>query len=83
MRGHIKRLSRDIEELDAKIRVSVEFKDNPGEPINDKWYELFCKQEDLMRQLLDVLRLRLANEKEIYPDHSEDLPDDCDEQVEW
>lgn len=86
MKGYIKRLSKEIEQLDAKLQALVAFKDNPREPINDKQYELLCKQGDLMEQLLGVLKLRLVNEQEIHPDYFEDLPvevddaDDCDEQ---
>lgn len=86
MKGYIRRLSQDIEKLDAKMQVLVAFKDNPREPINDKQYELLCKQAGLMEQLSDVMKLRLANEREIHPDYFEDLPeevddaDDCDEQ---
>ena len=89
MKGYIKRLSQDIEKLDAKLQALVAFKENPREPINDKQYELFCKQGALMEQLLDVMKLRLANEKEIHPDYFEDLPvekvddaDDCDDSEE-
>lgn len=85
MKGYIRRLSNDIEKLDAKMQALVAFKENPREPINDKQYELLCKQAGLMEQLLDVMKLRLANEQEIHPDYFEDLPeevddaDDCDD----
>lgn len=88
MKGYIKRLSQDIEKLDAKMQALVAFRENPREPINDKQYELLCKQAGLMEQLLDVMKLRLANEKEIHPDYFEDLPeevddaDDCDDSEE-
>lgn len=87
MKGYIKRLSKEIDQLDAKMQALVAFKDNPREPINDKQYELLCRQENLMKQLLDVLKLRLANEQEIHPDYFEDLPekvdnaDNCDEEI--
>ena len=72
MKGYIRRLSQDIEKLDAKIQALVAFKDNPREPINDKQYELLCKQAGLMEQLSDVMKLRLANEREIHPDYFEE-----------
>lgn len=86
MKGYIKRLSQDIEKLDAKMQALMEFKDNPREPINDKQYELLCRQAGLMEQLGDLMKQRLAYEKVIHPDYFEDLPeevdnaDDCDEQ---
>lgn len=87
MKGYIKRLTQDIEKLDAKLQALMAFKDNPREPIDNKQYELLCKQADLMEQLLDVMNLRLANEQVIHPDYFEDLPevddaDDCDDSEE-
>ena len=86
MKGYIARLSQDIEKLDAKMQALVAFKENPRELINDKQYELLCKQGALMEQLLDVMKLRLANEKEIHPDYFEDFPvekiDDADDSEE-
>ena len=87
MKGYIKRLSQDIEKLDAKRQSLVSFLENPREPINDKQQELLRNQEELMGKLLDVMRLRLANERELHPDYFEDLPEeeiddvnDCDNQ---
>ena len=87
MKGYIKRLSQDIEKLDAKRQALVSFLENPREPINDKQQELLRNQEELMGKLLDVMRLRLANERELHPDYFEDLPEeeiddvnDCDKQ---
>ena len=82
MKGYIKRLSQDIEKLDAKRQAIVLFLENPREPINDKQQELLRNQEELMWKLLDVMKLRLANERELHPDYFEDLPevDNCDEQ---
>ena len=88
MKGYVKRLSQDIDWLDAKLQAVMEFKDNPREPINDKQYELLCKQAGLMEQLIDLMKLRLANEKGLHPDYFEDLPaevddaDDCDDSEE-
>lgn len=79
MKGYIRRLSQDIEKLDAKMQALVAFKENPREPINDNQYELLCKQAGLMEQLLDVMKLRLANEQEIHPDYFEDLPEEVDD----
>ena len=87
MKGYIKRLSQDIEKLGAKRQAVVSFLENPREPINDKQQELLRNQEELMWKLLDMMRLRLANERELHPDYFEDLPEeeiddanDCDEQ---
>lgn len=87
MKGYIKRLSQDIEKLDAKRQAVVSFLENPREPINDKQQELLRNQEELMWKLLGVMRLRLANERELHPDYFEDLSEeeiddvnDCDEQ---
>ena len=87
MKGYIKRLSQDIEKLDGKLQALIKFKDNPREPINNGQYILLCNQEGCMRQLLNVMKLRLANEQKIHPNYFEDLPEeeindanDCDEQ---
>lgn len=82
MKGYIKRLSQDIEKLDAKLQALMTFKDNPREPIDNKQYEMLYKQADLMEQLEDLMKQRLSYEKMIHPDYFEDLPvvDDCDEQ---
>ena len=87
MKGYIKRLSQDIEKLDTKLQALVKFKDNPREPINNGQYILLCNQEGCMKQLLNVMKLRLANEQKIHPNYFEDLPEeeiddanDCDEQ---
>lgn len=89
MKGYIKRLSQDIEKLEAKRQALVAFLENPREPINDKQRELLHNQEELMWKLHGVMELRLANEKEIHPDYFEDLPieevsdvDDCDDSEE-
>ena len=87
MKGYIKRLSQDIEKLDAKLQALVKFKDSPREPINNEQYILLCNQEGCMRQLLNVMKLRLTNEQKIHPNYFEDLPEeeiddanDCDGQ---
>lgn len=82
MKGYIKRLSQDIEKLDAKLQALMAFKDNPREPIDNKQYEMLYKQADLMEQLEDLMKQRLSYEKTIHPDYFDDLPvvDDCDEQ---
>ena len=82
MKGYIKRLSQDIEKLEAKRQAVVAFLENPREPINDKQRELLRNQEELMWKLHGVMELRLATEQELHPDYFEDLPevDDCDEQ---
>ena len=88
MKGYIKRLSQDIEKLDAKLQALMVFKDNPREPIDNKQYELLCKQAGLMEQLEDLMKQRLAYEKVIHPDYFENLleevddADDCDDSEE-
>lgn len=73
MKGYIKRLSQDIEKLEAKRQALAVFLVNPRESINNKQYELLCKQRNLMNQLLDVMKQRLTYEQEIHPDYFEDL----------
>ena len=82
MKGYIKRLSQDIEKLEAKRQAVVAFLENPREPINDKQRELLYNQEELMWKLHGVMELRLATEQELHPDYFEDFPevDNCDEQ---
>ena len=88
MKGYIKRLSQDIEKLDAKLQALMAFKEAPREPIDNKQYELLCKQAGLMEQLEDLMKQRLAYEKVIHPDYFENLleevddADDCDDSEE-
>ena len=76
MKGYIKRLSQDIEKLDAKLQALVKFKNNPREPISNEQYVLLCNQEGCMKQLLNVMKLRLTNEQKIHPNYFEDLPEE-------
>jgi hypothetical protein len=88
MKGYIKRLSQDIEKLDAKLQALMAFKEAPREPIDNKQYGMLCKQAGLMEQLEDLMKQRLSYEKIVHPDYFEDLPaeevddaDDCDEET--
>jgi len=88
MKGYIKRLSQDIEKLDAKKQAVAKFIDKPRAEVDNKQYELLCKQGELMEKLEDVMKQRLAYERVIHPDYFEDLPeevddaDDCDDSEE-
>lgn len=73
MKGYIKRLSQDIKKLDAKMQAVVAFKEAPREPIDNKQYEMLCKQAELMEQLRNLMEQRLCYERIVHPDYFEDI----------